>query len=71
MGDALEIAVFVENLVGSNASASVILPAILFLVAIFLVIFNRNKLGNICDPGADRNSDVPGCGQSGDDDHLL
>ena len=35
-GDALEIASFVENLVGSNASASVLLPAILFLVAIFL-----------------------------------
>ena len=36
MGDALEIASFVEKLVGSNASASVLLPAILFLVAIFL-----------------------------------
>ena len=36
MGDALEIASFVETLVGSNASASVLLPAILFLVAIFL-----------------------------------
>ena len=36
MGDALEIASFVENLVGANASASVLLPAILFLVAIFL-----------------------------------
>ena len=36
MGDALKIASFVENLVGSNASASVLLPAILFLVAIFL-----------------------------------
>ena len=36
MGDALEIASFVENLVSSNASASVLLPAILFLVAIFL-----------------------------------
>ena len=36
MGDALEIDSFVENLVGSNASASVLLPAILFLVAIFL-----------------------------------
>ena len=35
-GDALEIASFVEKLVGSNASASVLLPAILFLVAIFL-----------------------------------
>ena len=36
IGDALEIASFVEKLVGSNASASVLLPAILFLVAIFL-----------------------------------
>lgn len=36
MGDALEIATFVENLVGSNASASVLLPAILFMVAVFL-----------------------------------
>ena len=36
MGDALEIASFVENLVRSNASASVLLPEILFLVAIFL-----------------------------------
>ena len=36
MGDALEIASFVEKLVGSKASASVLLPAILFLVAIFL-----------------------------------
>ena len=37
MGDALEIASFVENLVGYNTSASVLLPAILFLVAIFLL----------------------------------
>lgn len=36
MGDALEIATFVEKLVGSNASASVLLPAILFIVAVFL-----------------------------------
>lgn len=36
MGDALEIATFVENIVGSNASASVLLPAILFMVAVFL-----------------------------------
>ena len=36
MGDALEISTFVKNIVGSNTSASVILPAILFLVAIFL-----------------------------------
>ena len=36
MGDALEISTFVSNTVGSGASASVILPAVLFLVAIFL-----------------------------------
>ena len=36
MGDALEISTFVRNVVGSNASASVILPAILFVVAVFL-----------------------------------
>ena len=36
MGDALEISTFVKNIVGSNASASVILPAILFVVAVFL-----------------------------------
>ena len=36
MGDALEIGTFVKTIVGTNASASVILPAILFLVAIFL-----------------------------------
>ena len=34
MGDALEISTFVSNTVGSGASASVILPAVLFLVAI-------------------------------------
>ena len=36
MGDALEISTFVKNIVGSNTSASVILPAILFVVAVFL-----------------------------------
>ena len=36
MGDALEISTFVRNVVGSNVSASVILPAILFVVAVFL-----------------------------------
>lgn len=36
MGDALEISTFVKNVVGSNTSASVILPAILFVVAVFL-----------------------------------
>ena len=45
MGDALEIASFVENLVGSNASASVLLPAILFLVAIFLSFSTGTSCG--------------------------
>lgn len=36
MGDALEISTFVKNIVGNNASASVILPAVLFVVAVFL-----------------------------------
>ena len=36
MGDALGIGVFVENLVGTNASASVILPAVMFMIAFFL-----------------------------------
>ena len=59
MGDALEIASFVENLVGSNASASVLLPAILFLVAIFLSFSTGTSWGTfailvpIAIPGAD------------------
>ena len=36
MGDTLEISTFVKNIVGNNASASVILPAVLFVVAVFL-----------------------------------
>lgn len=36
MGDALGIASFVEGVVGSNASASVIIPAVMFAIAIFL-----------------------------------
>lgn len=36
VGDALGIAEFVGNMVGTNASASVIIPALMFVVAIFL-----------------------------------
>ncbi|MDY3250278.1 MAG: Na+/H+ antiporter NhaC family protein, partial [Candidatus Choladocola sp.] len=36
MGDALEIGTFVENIVGNSASASVVLPAIMFIIAVFL-----------------------------------
>ena len=36
IGDAMDIAGFVGNLVGSNASASIFIPVVLFAVAIFL-----------------------------------
>ena len=36
VGDAMDIAGFVGNLVGSNASASIFIPVVLFAVAIFL-----------------------------------
>lgn len=36
MGDALGIADFVKKLVGTNASASTIVPAIMFMIAVFL-----------------------------------
>ena len=71
MGDALGIGVFVENLVGTNASASVILPAVMFMIAIFLAFSTGTSWGNLCDPGADRSSDVPGTEKSGNDDHLC
>lgn len=45
MGDALGIAAFVENLVGSNASASVILPAVMFMIAIFLAFSTGTSWG--------------------------
>lgn len=46
MGDALEISTFVKNIVGSNTSASVILPAILFVVAVFLS-FQQEQAGEL------------------------
>ena len=45
MGDALGIGVFVENLVGTNASASVILPAVMFMIAIFLAFSTGTSWG--------------------------
>ena len=45
MGDALEIGTFVQNIVGSSASASVLLPAILFIVAIFLAFSTGTSWG--------------------------
>ena len=39
------IGVFVENLVGTNASASVILPAVMFMIAIFLAFSTGTSWG--------------------------
>ena len=63
MGDALEIGTFVENAVGASASASLLLPAILFLVAIFLAFSTGTSWGTFAIlvpiaiamfPGADK-----------------
>ena len=56
MGDALGLAEFVGGIVGDNASASIFIPAILFVVAIFLSIFYRNVVGNICNSRSDSDS---------------
>lgn len=45
MGDALGIAAFVADLVGTNASASMIIPAILFAIAIFLAFSTGTSWG--------------------------
>ena len=45
MGDALEIGTFVQNIVGSSASASILLPAVLFIVAIFLAFSTGTSWG--------------------------
>lgn len=45
IGDALGIAAFVEGVVGSNASASVFIPALMFLVAIFLAFSTGTSWG--------------------------
>ena len=45
VGDALGISAFVESVVGSNASASVFIPAIMFLVAIFLAFSTGTSWG--------------------------
>ena len=44
-GRCLGIGVFVENLVGTNASASVILPAVMFMIAIFLAFSTGTSWG--------------------------
>ena len=63
MGDALEIGTFVQNIVGSSASASILLPAILFVVAIFLAFSTGTSWGTFAIlvpiaiamfPGADK-----------------
>lgn len=45
IGDALGIASFVEGVVGSNASASIIIPAIMFAIGIFLAFSTGTSWG--------------------------
>ena len=45
VGDALGIAGFVEGIVGANASASVVIPAVMFAVAIFLAFSTGTSWG--------------------------
>ncbi|WP_405321683.1 Na+/H+ antiporter NhaC family protein [Frisingicoccus sp.] len=45
IGDRMGIAAFVEGVVGANASASVFVPAIMFLVAIFLAFSTGTSWG--------------------------
>ena len=45
MGDALQIGTFVEQIVGTDATASVFLPAILFVVAAFLAFSTGTSWG--------------------------
>ena len=45
MGDALQIADFVRGIVGANASASILIPAIMFAVAIFLAFSTGTSWG--------------------------
>ena len=45
VGDALGIASYVEGIVGANASASVVIPAVMFAVAIFLAFSTGTSWG--------------------------
>ena len=45
MGDALQIGTFVESIVGTSASASLFLPAVLFVVAVFLAFSTGTSWG--------------------------
>ena len=45
MGDALGIATFVETLVGENASASIFIPAIMFVIGVFLAFSTGTSWG--------------------------
>ncbi len=45
IGDALEIGTFVERIMGANTSASVLIPAIVFVVAIFLAFSTGTSWG--------------------------
>lgn len=45
MGDALGIGEFVDRVIGTNASASAIIPAVMFLIAIFLAFSTGSSWG--------------------------
>ena len=45
MGDALEIGAFVKTIVGTGASASIIVPAIMFAIAVFLAFSTGTSWG--------------------------
>mgnify|MGYP005762730879 CR=1 FL=1 len=45
IGDSLEIGSFVERVVGQNASASIFIPAIIFVIAIFLAFSTGTSWG--------------------------
>ena len=47
MGDALQIGTFVESIVGTSASASLFLPAVLFVVACFVSVAMGTSVGTI------------------------
>lgn len=71
VGDALGIAAFVEGLVGSNTSASIFIPAIMFMIAIFLAFSTGTSWGNIRNPCSNRHCHVPGSRPFGNDDHCC
>lgn len=70
MGDALQIGTFVESIVGTSASASLFLPAVLFVVAVFLAFSTGTSWGTFAILVPIGNRHVSGGRSSGNDDHC-